>query len=86
MNADTEIKLIVKSLNALGQSIGVETVFRDWCECSALTIANSIDVFHGSLWELREKRYLDVIARYKVFHWSRRLLGRPHLHGVLWRQ
>lgn len=62
---DTEIKLIVKSLNALGQSIGVETVFRDWCECSALTIANSIDVIHGSLWERREKRYLDVIARYK---------------------
>ena len=44
MNADTEIKLIVKSLNALGQSIGVETVFRDWCECSALTIANSVDI------------------------------------------
>lgn len=44
MNADTEIKLIVKSLNALGQSIGVETVFRDWCECSALTIANFVDI------------------------------------------
>lgn len=62
---DNEIKLIVKSLNALGQSIGVETIFRDWCECSALAIANSVDVIHGSLWERREKRYLDIIARYK---------------------
>ena len=31
-----------------------------------MTIANSVDVIHGSLWERREKRYLDVIARYKA--------------------
>lgn len=62
---DAEIKQIVKTLEQIGYSVGVETVFRDWCECCALAIANGCDPLRGKTWERREKRYLDIIGRYK---------------------
>ena len=62
---DTEIKEIIKLLERLGYSMGVETVFRDWCECFALALANGCDLLHGPVWEKREKRYLDIIGKYK---------------------
>lgn len=63
---DDNIKKIVKALEEIGYSVGVETVFRDWCECSALAIANGCDLLHGEVWERREKRYLDIIGKYKA--------------------
>lgn len=62
---ETEIKEIIKILERLGYSMGVETVFRDWCECFALALANGCDLLHGPVWEKREKRYLDIIGKYK---------------------
>lgn len=62
---DTEIKEIIKSLEKIGYSVGVETVFRDWCECAALAFSNGCDLLHGAVWERREKRYLDIIGKYK---------------------
>ena len=62
---DANIKEIIKRLETLGYSVGVETVFRDWCECSALAIANGCDLLRGEVWERREKRYLDIIGQYK---------------------
>lgn len=63
--ADANVKEIIKRLETLGYSVGVETVFRDWCECGALVIANGCDLLHGERWEKREKRYIDIIGRYK---------------------
>lgn len=63
--ANENIKAIVKTLEQIGYSVGVETVFRDWCECCALAIANGCDLPHGEVWERREKRYLDIIGKYK---------------------
>lgn len=63
-HVDTGIKEIIKMLESLGHSRGVESVFRDWCECAALAFANSCDVLRGAVWERREKRYLDIIGRY----------------------
>ena len=39
--ANNEINQIVKTLEQIGHSIGVETAFRDWCECA--TLAFSLD-------------------------------------------
>ena len=63
--ANREIKAIVDTLDGIGRSVGVETVFRDWCECSALAIANGCDLLRGPTWEKREKRYLEIIGKYK---------------------
>lgn len=63
--ADENIKKIAKGLEEIGRSMGVEMVFRDWCECSALALANGCDLRRGEVWERREKRYLDIIGRYK---------------------
>lgn len=38
---ETEIKEIIKLLERLGYSMGVETVFRDWCECFALALCGN---------------------------------------------
>ena len=62
---DASIKEIIKRLEQLGHSVGVETVFRDWCECAALAFANGCDLLHGPVWERREKRYLSIIGKYK---------------------
>lgn len=62
---DASVKEIIKRLETLGYSVGVETVFRDWCECGALAFANGCDLLHTGVWEKREKRYLDIIRRYK---------------------
>lgn len=62
---DASIKEIIKRLEQLGHSVGVETVFRDWCECAALAFANGCDLLHGPVWEKREKRYLSIIGKYK---------------------
>lgn len=62
--ADNEIKQIVKTLEQIGHSVGVETAFRDWCECAALALANGCDILHGKRWQAREARYLEIIKRY----------------------
>lgn len=42
-----------------------ESVFRDWCECMALSIQNGCDLQHDSeIWNNREKRYLDIVSNY----------------------
>lgn len=63
--ANDEIKAIVGTLNVLGRSMGAETVFRDWCACSALAIANGCDLLRGDLWKQRESRYMEIIGKYK---------------------
>lgn len=62
--ADENIKEIIKRLETLGYSQGVETVFRDWCECAALALANGCDVLHGETWVRREKRYMSIVKKY----------------------
>lgn len=62
--ADNEIKQIVKTLERIGYSVGVETAFRDWCECAALALANGCDITQGKRWKAREARYLEIVKRY----------------------
>ena len=63
--AETHIKEIVKFINSLSSTRGAETVYRDWCECFALSIANGCNPLKESeLWKKRENRYLDIIKNY----------------------
>lgn len=62
---DAKIKEIVQSVDALGYSQGRENVYRDWCELFALALANGCDLIQGERWQKREKRYRDIIGRYK---------------------
>lgn len=58
------IKEIVKLIQSMPTN-GAETVYRDWCECFALSIQNGCDLLHESdLWQRREQRYLEIIKRY----------------------
>ncbi len=39
-------------------------IFADWVECCALSIANTVDVVHGQLWQDRENEYMAIIGKY----------------------
>ena len=54
----------VDKIEFIGRTQGKENAFRDWCECMALSIANSCDLLHSETWKRREKRYLDITSRY----------------------
>lgn len=55
---------IIKCIeNMSGKYSGYE-VFTDWIRCSALAVSNSIDLFHGRLWQDREQAYLDTVRKY----------------------
>ena len=62
--ADEHIRALVKAMNEIGMTRGLETVFRDWCHCFALSIANTSCPFHDKQWESRERRYLEIIGKY----------------------
>lgn len=53
---------IVKMMRSLTYKHDNRTVFTDFVEAAALSIANSVDVHQR---EAREKRYLEVMRRYK---------------------
>lgn len=59
-----DIKEAVKIIQSLGTKHGAETVYRDWCRCYALSIANSVTPKDCELWKQREAQYLEVIGRY----------------------
>jgi len=61
MNLDIHQKRFIKIVEEL--SYNRSHAFRDWCELSALALANSIPLF-SSEWHEREKRYADLIKHY----------------------
>lgn len=63
--SDGYIKAIVTAINSLSASHGGESVYRDWCEMFALSIANGCDLMRGKLWQSREERYLQIVGKYK---------------------
>lgn len=67
MSAESEkyIREILKDLDVLGRTRGVESVFRDWCKMFAIAIENSLNLKGSKRWERRENDYLNIINRYK---------------------
>lgn len=53
---------LVKLMHQAARSRSLYDVFRDFCEVSALSISNAVDLQHR---DEREKRYLDVVKSYK---------------------
>lgn len=53
---DANIKEIIKRLETLGYSVGVETVFRDWCECGRMKGGERLPAITG-----KEKNYEGTI-------------------------
>lgn len=65
LRANEHIKSIIKTIEIMSQSAGVESVYRDWCECMALSISNGCRFLHDETWNKREKAYLDIAKKYK---------------------
>lgn len=55
---------IVKRIQRMSGSQSPYNIFSDWIECFALSIANTCMMIHGSVWQEREKRYLQIINKY----------------------
>jgi hypothetical protein len=55
---------IVKRIQRMSGSQSSYSIFSDWIECFALSIANTCMMIHGSVWQEREKRYLQIINKY----------------------
>ena len=58
-------KEIIKYINSISGSYSSYEVFTDWIKCCSLAISNGMDVFHGKIWQERERAYLDTIRKYK---------------------
>lgn len=55
---------IINIISGMSGKYSAYSIFRDWVECCALVTQNSCTLFHDSLWETREKQYLNVIKKY----------------------
>lgn len=58
-------KEIVKMITGMAGQYSPYEIFSDWVRCCALVIANSVDPFHGKIWEDRERQYKETMRRYR---------------------
>lgn len=56
---------IIKTLNSFGCGISPYEIFSDWVKCCALALVNSATIFHGPVWQQREKEYVETLNKYK---------------------
>lgn len=61
-SADPHQAELVKLLKQFGYAHQINTVFADFVEISAIALSNSVD---KSQFEPREKRYLEIVGKYK---------------------
>ena len=57
-------KEIIKIIDQISGKYSAYEVFTDWVKCLALAISNSCNLFHDSVWEERERMYMDTISKY----------------------
>lgn len=62
--ADMTKERISKEILSISGRYTPYNIFTDWIECCALSIANSITVIHGQIWQDREKQYNSIIQKY----------------------
>lgn len=58
------IDTIVEIIRKLSGSYSEYQVFCDWIQCSAIAIQNASCLIHDTLWETREKTYIEIIQKY----------------------
>ena len=57
-------KDIIKCINSISGKYSSYEVFSDWIKCSSLFISNKFELFHGEVWNGRERAYIESMARY----------------------
>lgn len=55
---------IQKTLMNMAGRYSAYEIFIDWIQCIALSISNSLEYFHGKIWQERESIYQSVIQKY----------------------
>ena len=56
-------KDIIKCINSISGKYSSYEVFSDWIKCSSLFISNKFELFHGEVWNGRERAYIESMAR-----------------------
>lgn len=46
-----------------GKYSGYE-IFSDWIKATAISISNTTDIFHGKVWEQRERQYMEIAKKH----------------------
>lgn len=57
-------KQIAACIKQMSGKYAPQVVFADWIQCVALSISNSVQIFHDNLWKQREEQYLATMNRY----------------------
>lgn len=57
-------KQIAACIKQMSGKYAPQLVFADWIQCVALSISNSVQIFHDNLWKQREEQYLATMNRY----------------------
>lgn len=57
-------KHIISKISEISGRYSSHQVFNDWVAMMALTISNSLDVFHGKIWQDREQQYINIASKY----------------------
>ena len=59
-------KEIIKTIQSMSGKYAPYNIFSDWIELCALSIQNSICLFHDKAWKDREQRYIDTARKYSA--------------------
>lgn len=57
-------KDIINTIRSISGKYSEYEVFTDWIRCCAISISNSLDIFHGKVWKDRERTYIGTIKKY----------------------
>lgn len=58
-------KQIVEQIEKMSGRYSPYNIFSDWVEMMAISIQNTCQQVHNSLWKQREKDYMDICGRYE---------------------
>lgn len=61
MSKKDEIVNIIKDISG---KYSPYQIFHDWCECFAIAICNACTLRHHAIWQEREEKYKNIIAKY----------------------
>lgn len=64
MEAEKNIREIIKTIEYISGTYSPYQVFYDWVHIMALGIQNNISMIHDKLWQEREKEYMELMKKY----------------------
>lgn len=57
-------KKIIKAIEEMSGKYSAYEVFTDWIRCMAMSISNSVTLFHNQIWKEREDVYMSTMNKY----------------------